>query len=296
MHTAKTAALHKVTRTVILCENKGGSKDTIEVAVVSYSQENLKSVFNNFLFQFSQSSRSAHVADVLGEILSRRPPSLQLSSLFENGEIQVISSILEVRVETALLSAESSGFNNNGITLTIICIVCLCIIFITLFSMLVCRRRYHAETGSHIPTVMDMSRHEDEKSNNLQNEENFRRYANPLKGSTSSLKGVVELSLNQVSESTQPRPGPSGLHRSQQYLSTCDVEYEVDSETKSSVNKRASQILLQKTQNTEIKRNIMGVMESKDIDKMTLSRHTASVMPAPPTASISESNLLTVHI
>lgn len=249
-----------------------------------------------FLVQFSQSSRSAHVADVLGEILSRRPPSLQLSSLFEHGEIQVISSILEVRVETALLTAESVGFNNNGFTLFIISVICICIIFVTLCLMLVCRRRYHTETGSHIPTVLDMSRHEDEKSNNLQNEENFRRYANPLKGSTSSLKGAVELSLNQVSESTQARAGPSGLHRSQQYLSTCDVEYEVDSETKTSVNKRASQILLQKTQNTEVKKNIMGVMESKDIDKMTLSRHAASVLPPPPTTSISESNLLTVHI
>lgn len=189
------------------------------------------------------------------------------------------------------------GFNENGgFTLFVLCAISLSIISVILFTLLICRKKfgYHADSGSHInTTVLDMSRHEEEKSNNLQNEENFRRYANPLKGSTSSLKGAVELSLNQVGDLTsQARAGPSGLHRSQQYLTSCDVEYELDSDLKG--GKRTSQLLLQKTQNTEVTKNIVGAIESKDIDKITLSRQPGK--PLQNTSSISDTNLLTVHI
>lgn len=217
----------------------------------------------------------------MGEILSRRPATIEMLALTDKFELSVLRSILEVRVETALLGDQSA---EKGFQFFLISAICLTIISLVMLGLLVFRRRtfHHSESGIHLPT--DQSRHEDEKSNNLQNEENFRRYANPLKGSTSSLKGAVELSSTPDPTLGQPRAGPSGLHRSQQFLATCDMEYEIDGDIKG--GKRSSQLLLQKTQNTEVTRNLM---ESKDIDKVKLNKQV-------PTASISDSNLLTVHI
>lgn len=219
----------------------------------------------------------------MGEILSRRPNTIEMLALTEKFELAVLRSILEVRVETALIG---NPYAEKSFQYFLILATCLTIVSVIMFALLVFRRRSypHSESATHLPA--DQSRHEEEKSNNLQNEENFRRYANPLKGSTSSLKGAVELSCSAPDPTLQPRAGPSGLHRSQQFLASCDVEYEIDggNEHKS---KRASQLLLQKTQNTEMTRNIADLMEPKDIEKIKLNK---------PTASISDSNLLTVHV
>lgn len=62
----------------------------------------------------------------------------------------------------------------------------------------------------------DLTRHDEEKSNNLQNEENFRRLANPLKCSAQSLRGDVELTpAPEVALVLPLMAGPSALHRSQ---------------------------------------------------------------------------------
>lgn len=231
----------------------------------------------------------------MGEILSRRPATIEMLALTDKFELAVLRSILEVRVETALLSDSQNA--ERGFQFFLTAAICLTIISLIMFGLLIFRRRsfHHSESGTHLPGN-DSSRHEEEKSNNLQNEENFRRYANPLKGSTGSLKGAVELSstpdptLQGIGGGGNggPRAGPSGLHRSQQFLATCDMEYEIDGDLKnaSGVGKRSSQLLLQKTPNTEVTRNLM---EAKDIEKVKLNKQV-------PTASISDSNLLTVHI
>lgn len=207
-------------------------------------------------------------------------------ALVDKLEIAIVSSILEVRVETALLNEQSI---QTSFHFFLVSVVCFTIISIILFCLFIIRRRTACSNDSATNTVIDSSRHEEEKSNNLQNEENFRRYANPLKGSTSSLKGVVELNLSQCPDlGPQPRAGPSGLHRSQQYLSTCELEYEIGTDCGDQKSKRASQ-LLQKMPNTENSRNMVGVSESKAIDKTPLSIQGAMI-------SNSDSNLMTIQI
>lgn len=223
----------------------------------------------------------------MGEILSRRPAIVKLLALIDKDEIAIVSSILEVRVETALLNDQSIQTKFHFFLITVICFT---MISVLLFCLFLVRRRNAYLSDSATNTVIDASRHEEEKSNNLQNEENFRRYANPLKGSTSSVKGVVELNLNQCSDlNPQPRAGPSGLHRSQQYLSTCEFEYDVGENDQKQQSKRTSQVLLQKMPNTEMTRNMNGMSDVKAIEKTPLSIHGTVL-------SSSDSNLLTIQI
>ncbi|KAL9692813.1 hypothetical protein quinque_000108, partial [Culex quinquefasciatus] len=94
---------------------------------------------------------------------------------------------------TALINETSSGSNYLIAVGFGIAIVALCL---GAFVALVWRQKLqsHSGSGMNLSPHLDLSRgHEEEKSNNLQNEENFRRYANPLKGSASSLRGAMEL-------------------------------------------------------------------------------------------------------
>lgn len=130
----------------------------------------------------------------------------------------------------------------------------------------------------------DPMRHEEEKSNNLQNEENLRRYANPLKGSVTSvasLRGVaMELSLSptgapQEVSVTGTLAGPSAIHHRSQPLyppkDTGDFSYK-DSEIQKGAN-RSSQIHLYKAQNTDVGKNTMGGLDSphKDFGKRAIN-------------------------
>ena len=227
---------------------------------------------------------------LLAEILSRQQGNLNDSFQSDISEY----SILEVKVETALLT----DYGNRSNYLIAICfgiaIVALCLGAIV---PIIWRRKMHSSnSGVNLSVNGDLSRsHEEEKSNNLQNEENFRRYANPIKGSASSLRGAMELSLN---PDVGQIPGPSSsLHRSQQ-LYPCDTDYEKEAEkTKSNRN---SQLLLYKTQNADITKNIVGSLESphKDFGKRSINDHTTSSSSANTTNSTfaPDSDILTVHV
>jgi jagged-1 len=133
-------------------------------------------------------------------------------------------------------------------------------------------------------SVTDTTRcHEEEKTNNLQNEENFRRYANPLKNSTCSLRSSSNVELNPIQDH-QYAGTSNALSRSQLSIlknPTSDftntskivsaspsaammVEYEPTSKGLSSQS-------LYKTQNFDVDKNTIHGIESqqssKDFDK-----------------------------
>lgn len=150
-----------------------------------------------------------------------------------------------------------------------------------------------SSSGINLSPSIDLSRHEDEKSNNLQNEENFRRYANPLKGSVTSLRGAMELSLTPAPEIATVASlvaGPSVLHRSQPlYPPPRETDFEKDVDN--TKGHRGSQILLYKAQNPDMRKNTVGSIDSphKDFGKRAIN------CQAMPTVS-TESEVLTVHV
>lgn len=201
-------------------------------------------------------------------------------------------------METALINETNAGSNYLIAVGFGIAIVALCV---GAFVALVWRQKLqsHSGSGTNLTPHMDLSRsHEEEKSNNLQNEENFRRYANPLKGSASSLRGAMELSLNPAPEINQIA-GPSTVHRSQQLYPSCgnDAEFEKDPEKQKAAN-RNSHILLHKTQNSDITKNIVSSIESqhKDFGKRSINEHTApGGVAMPPSTPSSASVVMPVN-
>lgn len=116
----------------------------------------------------------------LGEAISRK----QTSAL-------ALTSIVEVKVETALVSEEPSSSNKYLITLVCFLIFVLLGAGVAVMFYLRQRRRNLGLSGINLSPSSDPCHrnHEDEK-NNLQNEENFRRYANPLKDEVGSLASI----------------------------------------------------------------------------------------------------------
>lgn len=147
-------------------------------------------------------------------------------------------------------------------------------------------------SGINLSTAVDTSRHDEEKSNNLQNEENFRRYANPLKGSVSSLRGAMELSLTPAPEiaTIGALAGPSAVHRSQPIFPPCDSDLEKDPDNPK--GHRGSQILLYKAQNPDMRKNTVGSIESphKDFGKRSINCQSM------PPIQMTDSDVLTVHV
>lgn len=142
---------------------------------------------------------------------------------------------------------------------------------------------------------IEVSRHDDEKSNNLQNEENFRRYANPLKGSATSLSGAMELSMNPAPDVVSVislGEGSSASTKSQSTMYACDsTEFDASDPTKLKAN-RGSQILLYKAQNIDMRKNTVGSIESphKDFGKRSINTNCKTLSP------VLDSELLTVHV
>ncbi|KAJ8673898.1 hypothetical protein QAD02_005160 [Eretmocerus hayati] len=148
---------------VLLCDLKPGDNDSLELTIYSEA--------------------ASAVARDLGETLSRPL----------NGPL-ALASVLEVKVETTLLNAggatSGSGSGPGGdyliLFVTTLAIVLLLALLLGLWYARSARLRSSgltAATGSET-SLHSSSRHRadlDEKSNNLQNEENLRRYANPLK-------------------------------------------------------------------------------------------------------------------
>lgn len=146
----------------------------------------------------------------------------------------------------------------------------------------------------------DPTRHDEEKSNNLQNEENFRRYANPLKGSVTSLRGAMELSLQPTPEVTgavvtATIAGPSSVHRSQPLFPASEAEFEKDADT--AKTNRGSQILLYKAQNPDMRKNTVGSIDSphKDFGKRAINCQTAQQQSGLACVTI-DPEVLTVHV
>lgn len=133
---------------------------------------------------------------ILGEAISRKQTTLT-----------ALSSIVEVKVETVLVSDESQ---TNKYLIALICLMLIGASAASTAGVLYWRQRQRALglSGVNLSTTDQCRHHDDEKSNNLQNEENLRRYANPLKddvvGSMGSLNGTpgacaMDLSVPKVS-------------------------------------------------------------------------------------------------
>uniref|UniRef100_A0A1I8NLN3 Delta-like protein n=1 Tax=Stomoxys calcitrans TaxID=35570 RepID=A0A1I8NLN3_STOCA len=269
---------------IIICDIKTGTNDTIEVTVSS-TQAN--------------DSQLPTAIGLLGELLSSR----QLNGLPEKNDMKTpklaaLISILEVKVETALI-AEG---NSNSLLIGILCGIFIVLVCLAIFLSLYWRQRMvmSSASGINLAASQDALRHDEEKSNNLQNEENLRRYTNPLKGSSSSLGRVngMELSLNpapeiaSVSSLANAPTSSTGVHRSQPLYPESNFDCDLETATKSKEfrSKRTSQILLHKTQNSDMKKNTVGSIDSprKDFGKRSINCRSMPV-PQPPVATVSPS-------
>lgn len=232
-------------------------------------------MFNNFSIPFQSSATASEHSDdqiiplavkLLGELLSRPKQNLKNSYLEDYPEAFALNAILEVKVETAILNEDK----NRQSILLIVCLgVVLLIVCSSIYVILLWRQKSTmcARQSEINLSVTDTSmRHDEEKSNNLQNEENFRRYA---KGSALSL----ELTLSPIQENNIP--GPSGMTRSQCiYPQINDIGGDFDGQNRPSIN---SQTLF-KTQNVDVEKNIVQSIEgsNKDFDKRSIKCQMAS--------------------
>jgi len=109
----------------------------------------------------------AETIRALGEAVGRKPVA------------SALGFVMEVKVETALV-AGSRG--TNGYMIALICVILLIAMCGAIALYLYCKR-LRRDAVSSTTTLRDTCsrNHEDEKSNNLQNEENLRRYANPIR-------------------------------------------------------------------------------------------------------------------
>ncbi|XP_044251538.1 protein serrate isoform X1 [Drosophila takahashii] len=247
---------------MVLCDLKTSTNDTVELTVSS-------SKLND--------PQLPVAVGLLGELLSSR----QLNGIQRRKELELqhaklaaLTSIVEVKLETARV-ADGSG---HSLLIGVLCGVFIVLVGFSVFISLYWKQRlaYRTSSGMNLTPSLDALRHEEEKSNNLQNEENLRRYTNPLKGSTSSLRAAtgMELSLNPAPELAASAASSSALHRSQPLFPPCDFERELDSSTGlKQAHKRGSQILLHKTQNSDMRKNTVGSLDSprKDFGKRSIN-------------------------
>lgn len=199
------------------------------------------------------------VVEMLGELLSRPKLYMKDSYLIDYPEIIALNAIVEIKVETAITNESIKGETFILVALigALILIISSVIYTVCLWhsNHPICSRQSEIDLS-----VTDTTRcHDEEKSNNLQNEENFRRYANPLKNSTCSLRSS-NVELNPIQELA----GPSGMNRSQLSILKNPNDFANDFETTKS---------LYKTQNSDVDKNtIQGIesqQSSKDFDKCT---------------------------
>lgn len=197
------------------------------------------------------------VVAMLGELLSRPQLHIKDSYLIDYPEIVALNAIVEIKVETAITNEniEKEAYILIGFVGVLILIISVVSYTICLWqsSHPICSRQSEIDLS-----VTDTTRcHDEEKSNNLQNEENFRRYANPLKNSTCSLRSS-NVELNPI----QDLAGPSGINRSQLSILKNPNDFSNEFETTKS---------LYKTQNSDVDKNtIQGIesqQSSKDFDK-----------------------------
>ena len=246
---------------------------------------------------------------MLGEILSRPKMGVKNYYLEDYPEAAALNAILEIKVETAIVNEDG---RQNYLLIVILGIVLL-VISCVAYGVLVWRQRTticSRQSEINLSVTEVSQRHDEEKSNNLQNEENFRRYTNPLKGSAMSVRSSMELTL---SPNLENMPGPSGLNRSQCLYPPTDITNDFEQTPgKSNIN---SQTLF-KTQNFDVEKNTVQSIESsnKDFDKRSITfGHLAKTTSSPPimainsiktisslsnlsTNDLDDLNTLTVHI
>ena len=228
---------------------------------------------------------------LLGELLSRPKLILQNSYLDDYPEAAALNAILEIKVETAITNEDANKpyylyLFYVGLSIFIICAI---IYVITLWrpSQQLCTRQSEINLSVTETTL----RHDEEKSNNLQNEENFRRYANPLKGSAMSLRSAVEMTLSTIPDNL---PGPSGLNRSQCIyppMTNDTITNDFDFEAAKSINSQT----LYKTQNLDVDKNTVQSMESgmKDFDKRINKLNFKKTFSSSTLSNSSSSNVTT---
>ncbi|XP_020812019.1 protein serrate [Drosophila serrata] len=256
---------------MVLCDLKTGTNDTVELTVSS-------SRLND--------PQLPVAVRLLGELLSSRQLNgIQRRKELEMQQLQLaaLTSIVEVKLETASVTDGS----RHSLLIGVLCGVFIVLVGFSVFISLYWKQRlaYRSSSGMNLTPSLDALRHEEEKSNNLQNEENLRRYTNPLKGSTSSLRAAtgMELSLNPSPELAAAASG-SALHRSQPLFPPCDFERELDSSAslkQAAAHKRSSQILLHKTQNSDMRKNTVGSLDSPRKDFGKRSINCKSLPPSP---------------
>lgn len=195
-------------------------------------------------------------------------------------------------METALISDDRS---RSGFLIAIMCVTVVAALMMGALGALLWRRRLYDSSGSgvNLSPHIEISRHDEEKSNNLQNEEIFRRYANPLKGSVSSLSGAMELSMHPAPDVVSVislGEGSSTSHKTQSAYS-CDTEFDPKDPNKLKSN-RGSQILLYKAQNIDMRKNTVGSIEStqKDFGKRSINANSKTLSP------VLDSECLTAHV
>lgn len=265
---------------ILLCDIKSGTNDTIELTISTTGTGQLAV------------AAVSEAVKLLDDLLPLQNDHQSESYSLDHSEAAALSAIVKVQVETVLISSEpqSSGwFIASGF---LIAIAALCLGAV---GALMWRKRISSRTVSG--ANLSPTSNEEEKSNNLQNEENFRRYANPIKGSASSLRGAMELSLSPAPEIATvggTLAGPSAIHRSQPiYPPTCDNDFEKDPDNNAKSN-RGSQILLYKAQNSDMRKNTVGSIDSPHKDFGKRSINCQSTMPPPIVTT--DSDVLTVHV
>lgn len=230
----------------------------------------------------------------MGELLSRY--NSNIAHDFSRVELASLISVLEVKVETALISSEDgrSGILFGGVFGAVFVAFVLGLVISYIWRQ---KTSHRSNSGMNLSPSADVLHHEEEKSNNIKNEENLRRYANPLKGSTTSLRGGMELSLNpapEISTVSALTAGTSATHKSQPSLyQTSEPDFDNQLLEKTKVlhtSNRHSQILLNKTQNFDLKKNTVGSIESPRKD---FSKRSLNCKSMPP---VVDADVLTVHV
>ncbi|KAJ8952596.1 hypothetical protein NQ318_004143 [Aromia moschata] len=197
---------------------------------------------------------------------------------------------LKLKVETALVSEEQQS-NKYLIALVCFIIIGLCAAAFAGLLYLRQRRRNLGLSGVNLSPSNDSCHrnHEDEKSNNLQNEENLRRYANPLKddvGSLASINSTATASwtchgemLEMISEMDCPGsrktmlvlPGTSSTDNNTLKLNEgVKISENIKLGDGLSPAHRSSQIMLYKAQNPDVRKNTAAFDDSsghKDFSK-----------------------------
>ncbi|XP_044728206.1 protein jagged-1b isoform X2 [Chrysoperla carnea] len=249
---------------ILLCDLKTGFNDTIEVTLSSNTREvENKAVLDGI--------------KVLAEAISRKQTSLE-----------ALTSIVEVKVETAFAVSEEK----SGSTIALVCIILIIICTIICAAVFYWHqgRRGRSLSGVNLSGSTGDSchrHHDDEKSNNLQNEENLRRYANTLKEEGSSIGGSMG-SLRAKVSVVRPMSAMLPVDSSTEML---EMISETDCQGRSNKGvsmvvagpsndlqfnpaHRKSQILLYKAQNADVRKNTVAYDDScahKDFPKRAIN-------------------------